>query len=292
MIKFIHNMNKYTVFGIFVIALGTLLITGLFKHPILTVLGVIINAIGLLVMTIGSSISDKKDKSEIIEKISIFKEEINKIKKSSTNEEALNSVKKVENEFNEWAEEFVGNLESKSIKRQKDEILLKETEIDVSNKWRYIYQYVFEVIRQMLEAYNEKANKKIEFTIPALPINLFGEDAEALKCLIIFNENKVWRIGLGKVSPHKREKYTPTIDIRFFIGDKAIDHSQYNSSDSSSIFLHLDIEDEKISVNTLFLNILIGKLKNTYSIKANEYKESIKELFITLIEYELSNLKH
>ena len=119
MIKAKYNINKYVIIGISAIAFGTLLMTGLIKDPKLVVLGVIINAIGLFVMTVGSLISSKKDKSEIIEKISGFREEISTVKSSIASRESLHDVEKIENEFNEWAESFVGNFESKAIERQK-----------------------------------------------------------------------------------------------------------------------------------------------------------------------------
>ena len=79
--KIKYDENKYMIIGSFAIALGTLLITGLFKNRILVVLGVIINVLGLLEMTVGSVTSNKKDKSDIIGKISEFKNEIYTIKK-------------------------------------------------------------------------------------------------------------------------------------------------------------------------------------------------------------------
>jgi len=289
-IKEKHYMNKYIIIGIIAIALGTLLMTWSLKYPKLVVLGVIINAIGLLVMTIGSSISSKKDKSEIIEKISGFREEISTVMSSITSRESLHTVEKIENEFNEWAENFVGNFESKVVERQKDEIILKETELNLSKKWRHVYKYVFEVIQQMLVAYNQKAKNKIEFTVPELPINLFGEEAKSFESFIVFDEYTVWKITLTSVQPHNREKDVPNIDISFILGNNARDQAQHDTG-FNSIALWINPEKESITLSKTFLKKLIGDVKTSYSISVNEYKESIRELFTTLIEYELAKLK-
>jgi hypothetical protein len=291
MIKAKYNINKYVIIGISAIAFGTLLMTGLIKDPKLVVLGVIINAIGLFVMTVGSLISSKKDKSEIIEKISGFREEISTVKSSIASRESLHDVEKIENEFNEWAESFVGNFESKAIERQKNEILLKETEINLSKKWRHVYQYVFEVIRQMLEAYNQKAKNKIEFKVPELPINLYGEEANSFKSFIVFDENTVWTIKLSPVRPHDRKENIPSIDISFFLGDSARKDAQSRTG-FNCIILFINPKEESIGLQKIFLTNLIGDVKNSYSISANEYKASIRELFTTLIEYELVKLKN
>ncbi|MDO8786136.1 MAG: hypothetical protein Q7J12_07960, partial [Syntrophales bacterium] len=189
-------MNKYTIIGIIAIALGTLLMTQLIENRQLIIVGVIINAIGIFLMTKGSSLSTQKDKTEIINKIKGFREEIGVIKNNITNVESLEKIEKIKNEFNEWADNFVSDIESKRVEQQKSEVLLKEKEINLSKKWKHIYQYPFEVIDYMLKAYNQRTGKRIEYIIPELPNNLYDKDAESFKSLIVFNNDTVWTITL------------------------------------------------------------------------------------------------
>lgn len=281
-------MNKYTIIGIFAITVGTLLMTQLIKDQRLIIVGGVINAFGIFLMTKGSSISSNKDKSEIIEKIKGFREEIGVMKSGITDRESLNKIEIIENEFNEWAGNFVSDFESKKVDQQKSEILLREKEIKLSKKWRHIYLYTFEIIQQMLTAYNQRAKNKIEFILPALPYNLFDKDAKSFKSLIIFDDNTVWRITLQIEKPYKKDEI-PNIHINCFFGDdKARKHAEEISFlGDGLLLLIIDLETECLRVHVSFSNDYIGEVKDEYSISADSYKTSIKDLFTTLIEHQI-----
>lgn len=237
-------------------------------------------------MTKGSSISSNKDKSEIIEKIKGFREEIGVMKSGITDRESLNKIEIIENEFNEWAGNFVSDFENKKVEQQKSEILLKEKEIKLSKKWRHIYQYTFEVIQQMLTAYNQRAKNKIEFISPALPHNLFDKDAESFKSFVTFNNNTVWRITLQIKKPYKKDEI-PNIFIDCFFGDSARKRAKEGLRGSTGMILNIDLETECLRVYDYFSNEYFGEVKDKYSISADNYKTSIKDLFTTLIEHQI-----
>ena len=67
-------MNNYAKIGILTIVIGILMTSQLLvSNKIINVLGGIINGVGLYLITKGSLIGSKKDKAEIIEKITDFK---------------------------------------------------------------------------------------------------------------------------------------------------------------------------------------------------------------------------
>jgi hypothetical protein len=103
------------------------------------------NGLGLFALTAGSLLSSRKDKADIMDKIKRFREEIIAAKNAMPIGESAREVEKIENEFSEWAEGFIGEIEGKVVERQITDILLKETEINLSKKWRHLYHYVFEV---------------------------------------------------------------------------------------------------------------------------------------------------
>ncbi|MEK7749498.1 MAG: hypothetical protein AAB277_00795, partial [Planctomycetota bacterium] len=237
--------------GIFAIALGTLFMTQIIQNEKLIVIGGIINAVGLFLMTKGSLVSSKKDKSEIIEKIKGFREEMTIMKGAITNKDSLNEIGKIELEFNEWAETFVGNIESKKVEQEKSEILLKEKEINLSKKWRHIYQYAFELIQQMLTAYNQKAKNKIEFILPELPYNLFDKEAESFKSSIIFSDTTAWTITLQITKPYK-EDTIPSIWIGFYFvkspGNNVRKVAEKYFYADKHLSLSFDLEDESFRI--------------------------------------------
>lgn len=289
-------MNKYVIIGIAAIAIGTIVMTGLFKDPAWMIVGGVINALGIFTMTVGSLNNSKKDKAEIIHKIQGFREEIGAVKKTIPNREQLIAVERIENEFTEWAGTFVTNMESKIVERQKGDILLRENEINLSKKWRHVYEYFFETLNNMLAAYNQKSDKKIEFTIPGLPSDLFGQDAQSFTSIIVFDHSSAWTIVLQIIRPIRYEKI-PNIVIGFHYSkssDKSAMTLAQASGGASRLFLLLenDPERERIKPHFSDSNMQVGDIKHYYSIKQSDYKSSIKELLTTLIEYQLIGLVH
>jgi hypothetical protein len=145
----------------------------------------------------------------------------------------------------------------------------------------------------MLTAYNEQADNKLEFTIPEIPFNLFGEEAKSFKSIIAFNNDNAWAINLQIIRPYKKEKI-PNIVVNFvpsFSGESAKEMAQ-KGVHGTFLLLRLNPENEYIEPTTSELNMHIGNLKDYYSIKLSDYKSSIRELFTTIIEYQLISLVH
>ena len=205
-------MIIYIIIGSLLTIVGYLLILIYGNRKIFIVCGIIINAIGLCFFAVGPMIGANKDKAEIIEKIGEFRNEIGTIKKTITNEDSLKKIDKVENEFNQWADYFVRNIEGKKVEQKKANIILNEKEINLSNKWRYVYQCVFETIDNIGEAYNKRAKNKMEIKIPSLPYNLFSKESMLFKGMIFFSNDVVWTIELSIAKPYEEEK-VPSINI-------------------------------------------------------------------------------
>lgn len=290
-----ETMNRYVIIGIVAIAIGTIVMTGLAQKPAWMIVGGVINGLGLFVMTAGSLISGRKDKAEIMDRIRGFREEIGAVKKAIPIGESLEAVERIENEFSEWAGTFVTNLESKIIKRQKGDILLRESEINLNRKWRHVYEYVIETLRQMLTAYNQKADNKIEFTIPDLPSDLFGEEAQSFRSIIAFDHGSAWAITLQIVRPYKKEEI-PNIVVRFYRSESSDQSAktlaQVGGGRCLFLILSTDPTEERIKLNTDRSDMQIGDIKTYYSIKASDYKSDLRELLTTLIEYQLVSLVH
>jgi hypothetical protein len=267
--------------------------TQIIENGSLIVLGAIINAAGLFLMTKGSLVSSKKDKSDIIDKLKGFREEMTVIKGTITNKESLSILKNIEQEFNEWAETFVGNIESKKVEQQKSDILLKEKELNLSRQWRHIYQYIFEVIQQMLTAYNQKTKNKIDFILPELPYNLFGNEAELFKGSIIFGDSTGWTIVLSITKPYKEDEI-PSMLIHFYFVEssgKNVREAVEKGHGGKLLLLAFDPRRECLRTRQGDPNVYLGKIESEYSISVDKYKTSIKELFTALIEFQIVNLK-
>lgn len=289
-------MNRYVIIGIVAIATGTIVMTGLSQKPAWMIFGGVINGLGLFIMTAGTLISSRKDKAEIMDRIRGFRDEIGEVKKAMPNGESLDAVERIENELSEWAETFVTNIDSKIVERQKGDILVKENEINISRKWRPVYEYFFETLRQMLTAYNQKADNKIEFTIPYLPSNIFSEESKSFSSIIVFNHCSAWAISLKIEKPLKNE-VIPNINIYFYHSESAGESAKSLAQENMRgyvgfLILATDPKEERIQPIVSDSNTHVGDLNTFYSIKPSEFKSAIRDLLTILIEYHLVSLVH
>ena len=284
-------MNIYLSIGIIAITLGTILMTQIIGDGKLVVLGAIIYALGLFWMTKGSLFSSKKDQSELIEKFNEFKEELAAIKGEVMNKDSLDKIEKIEHEFDEWAETFVRNIEGRKVEREKNKILLKEKEINLSKKWRHIYQYAFELIKQILTAYYKKAKDNIAVLLPELPHNLFGKEAKSFKGSVVFSESAAWVIRLVTGELEILEDSIPIIMIYFYFakspGENVRELVEKEGYTGKVVILSFDLENESLNLMNSDRDL---KIANRYSISADNYKNSLKDLFTALIEFQIINL--
>jgi hypothetical protein len=282
------NMNRYLTLGILLIFVGTFCMSQIITYGPLIILGVVLNGLGILSMAKGSSIASDKSKAEIIDRINHFREEIKRAKEISGASESLKEIEVFENEFNEWADDFLKNVESRQIAKKKSEILLREKEIELSKKWRHVYEYLIEVIFHMSAAFNTKSTSAIEFIFSELPENLYSEEAESYRARLIFDDNNAWEIKFLIRRPYKCDEI-PNVVISFFHGEHARQTSIYEKS--TFLILSFEADKKRIILAKDDPNLYIGDLKDSYSIEPNKYKDEIKELFKTLIEYQLISLQ-
>ncbi len=285
-------MNKYLALGIILIVVGTFCMSQVTTYGSLIILGVVLNGLGILSMTKGSSITSDKSKTEIIDRINHFREEIKRAKEKSGSSESLKGIEIYENEFNEWADDFLKNVESRQIAKKKSEILLREKEIKLSKQWRHIYEYLMEVIYHMIVAFNKKSTSMVEFIFSELPRNLFTEETESYRGCLIFDDNNAWTIKFQIKRPYKCDGI-PSVVLNFFHGEHVGQRVRERVERFSSGFLLLSFNLDKkcIELHKIDSNLYVGDVKDSYSIERNKYKDEIKELFKTLIEYQLISLQ-
>ena len=290
--RYLTIMRKYNIIGVIFIAVGTLFMTQLIKDERLILLGVIFNVIGIFCMAKSTYVSSEKSTKEIIDKVSEFRKEINIAKNTKNTVQSSEKIEQVQDEFEKWAEEFIINIESKKIDINKSEIIIKEKEIRLSQEWRHIYEYVFEVVKNMLIAVNNKSKYNIEYKFPKPPNNLFNEEAKNYKAHIIFNKNDAWVIKMQIYRPYKNDEI-PNIVIHFYqrdIYNQTIEEFLKTGTGSKFILLDISIDNKCIEIRKSDSNQYIGDIYDSYSIKASKYKNEIYNLFRVLIEYKLTSL--
>lgn len=247
-------MNIYIVFGIIIIGLGTLLIY------------------------YGSGKNDKQSQKEITDKIEDTQKKIEQLKSDSNVNQT--ELTKVENEFDKWAEEFIGCKEKKKLELEKTIIGNKESRINLNSFWRpQLKEYLIET-KKLISAYNSKANDSIQLEIPDLPDNIFLSNSNPYKAKITFRPDIIWEISIVPANNFSQKEM---VDFQIKIIKDTL--QKYDS----------DTEELAIVLNEKRIQIVI--LKNTRLNLKNipeifEYTDGrLKEIARLLVENQLLHMK-
>ena len=295
-------MNLIIVVGILLIAIGTYLTIvrthgkndgskkeiknnkGVKYKNLIIIIGVTFIAIGTYLTIAGAQKENDVANSEIKVKLQETKDEIEALRKRSNID--TNEINKIDNEFNAWAKDLIENRESYNIRREKEILENKNTKINVSNKWFYIYNYFFSTLNRMIDAFNSNSEKKILKEIPNLPKNLFSEEADSFYVTLEFKKDLIWIIYLQQFHM-SREIEPPIITIKVIDDPKL-----FQDKDLFRIFPH----SLSISIFPAHNSILIDpyakwKFKNLaeeYDIK--DYQISINEILETILRDQILNI--
>ena len=193
-------MNWITILGILVLIIGSIGLA--FEY---TIWGIIINAIGTFLIIYGPEKNTNKENKEIKDKLEEFGKKLENVKKENlTFEVKENKIEELENEFTEWAKNFISNQDEKKLEIEKFEINLREEKVKLSQKWRPFYIYFFENLIKIITAYNS-ANNTQKISIienPSFPANIYNEtykyynESKYFRIIVKFKDKLYWKIFL------------------------------------------------------------------------------------------------
>jgi hypothetical protein len=193
-------MNWITILGILVLIIGSIGLA--FEY---TIWGIIINAIGTFLIIYGPEKNTNKENKEIKDKLEEFGKKLENVKKENlTFEVKENKIEELENEFTEWAKNFISNQDEKKLEIEKFEINLREEKVKLNQKWRPFYIYFFENLIKIITAYNS-ANNTQKISIienPSFPANIYNEtykyynESKYFRIIVKFKDKLYWKIFL------------------------------------------------------------------------------------------------
>lgn len=194
-----------------------------------TFIGLLIAAFGGIIAFVGQRMSATEDsqrpnaKLEAIAKdLTAAKQDLERIKgtpasaeKQTQTTEAEKKITAVESRLQTWAE----NLASQSKKAEhKSSVLESEAEgLRISNKVRPLFQFAIDTVSEAITAYSAKSKSQIKAQIPSLPVDLFSDEAQKYKGVIVFAPNAAWEIRFSAVRPPRK---TNQLNLRISFGTK------------------------------------------------------------------------
>ncbi|MCC9137157.1 hypothetical protein ACFSKU_20875 [Pontibacter silvestris] len=121
------------------------------RMNIYIVIGILIIAIGTFIMYVGSGKSSDKSQKEILEKFEETQHKIDALKSSpNTNSK---EIAKIEDEFNEWANDFIKTKDLKKLDLEKKGLDVKSNRIVLSSKWKPQLDSFFSSLKSMIDVY-------------------------------------------------------------------------------------------------------------------------------------------
>jgi hypothetical protein len=246
----------------------------------ITILGILIIAVGTLTTYYGSSLSSNKDKKEITDKLDNFNQNIEKIKSENIPpQEKTEKINKIKSEFDAWAEQFMNNKDEKKVAIEKNEVIISEQKIQLNNQWRPLYVKFFTSLNKMVTSYN-RVNAESNILLlenPALPNNIYKAKSDKFKVIVQFNTKVYWIIYLRVREPIDKI-LIPSIEILYS------DKTGTSLLSSGDLTLEPYPDQNKIFVETYSIFDKAG-FKNTYDLDPNF--DQITELLKKAFEYQV-----
>lgn len=211
----------------------------------LIILGIIVIGSGTYLIYLGTDLTNKKSQKDIVKKIENTQSSIESLKNLARDDSLDIKIKNVETEFNEWADDFLKNIETKKLKIEKKKITTLESRIEESKKWLPGYKNFLDVIKKSLDAFNLKTKSNIKYNLPQIPNNIFINSEINYTGTIFFKNNIIWEIAI--IPPDEMDNnYKPGAFIYMY--DKNVMSEKYinRQSQATDILYLSSSEDSKI----------------------------------------------
>ncbi|MEJ7673671.1 MAG: hypothetical protein WKF59_13460 [Chitinophagaceae bacterium] len=163
---------KKNTLGYYVTGLGALLLS--VENVFIKILGAILTVTGGILIYNLNQQESVADKAEIIERIEHFSRKIKLIKAETENTETADKVIEVQQEFDDWANNFKKNYVEKKLELTRTNLEGEKIKIELSKDFRYIYVAFLYNLKNLIVSYNQIATSKIQIVSEKdLPFNLF-----------------------------------------------------------------------------------------------------------------------
>jgi hypothetical protein len=270
-------MNFHIIIGILLIALGT----GVTVYGYSIIVGILLNALGMGIMVYGQLVKSKVDSAEVSrvlqDKVDNVLKRIDEVREGETDEASVGKIQQIEEEFKNWASEFLKNRELRKVELARTELDSVDVQLKVSNEWRPIFEYVLTTIESMAKAYNAKSGETIKVDFPSIPPNLYSEEASNYGGRVIFQNKVVWLVRFLSSKPPKKEN--PPQMIISFQKDEAKGYL-------GSYFSIKSIDDNSFITYLTGPNVpTAAGIEGKYPI--DSYRDSLKPIMRRLFEAQL-----
>ncbi|TKJ42117.1 hypothetical protein CEE37_00125 [candidate division LCP-89 bacterium B3_LCP] len=255
-------MNLYIYIGLILIALGT----GL------TIYGGFVR----------NKIENDKTRHTFNQKIEEVKSKIDDAKSSDLSDSVSvkDSLLVIEQDFQDWANEFLGTFEARKLDFKKMKLSEVDREITASKKARPVFDFLLNTIQNLTNVYREELGLKIESDFLNIPENLYHDDLKgSLFGKIKYSEDVIWKMGI--YASREVEGELPSFHIEV---DNSYDDNLHQGRISTLRF-GLDEPGELVTVRRSEYFPLKVDIQDTIPI--SEYKKEFPAIVKKLVEMQI-----
>jgi hypothetical protein len=183
-----------------------------------TIVGIIVVGLGTLLVVKGQMVQSRHDSSSVEHKIDEIREELAKAK-SASDSPVIDSI---QSEFDAWAQDFLKTKDEQKLDLQRERLATLSSQLQLSSAARPLYQTFIDALRGAVAAYNSRSTHQIRAELSDLPGNLFDEARkEPYFGWIAFSDTVYWHVSL--LSPNRPPiRNPPSLHIDLAVGKERI----------------------------------------------------------------------
>ncbi|HAF16298.1 MAG TPA: hypothetical protein DCK99_21890 [Blastocatellia bacterium] len=197
---------------------------------------------------------------------------------SEANKEAEKKLSNIEQDFSQWASDFIKNRDLKKLDLERQKLDARSKELEISKKYRPLLQYTIDVLKRVLQAYNATASAAFDIRLSDLPNNLYAVDTTVCEIgTVEFGSGVKWHV--------------------YVIVNKPAD-------ERNSPYFQIDIQDPRIKTSDVFRieptppNFTVHSYGGGIAGVANKdtvgplssFESPIREIVQRLVETQISSL--
>ena len=251
--------------------------------------GIILIIVGTFLAVFGSILQGEKSASADFlsqqQQYENLAQKIDSLKQKRADHITTKQIAEIQKEFMEWIDS--GSLEegNKRHELQSKIVEMEQKHADLSEKWRHVYEYFYQVLETTLQEYNSAGITNAVYEIPELPSNLFSTEGSNYTVKVTFSTGKEWHIR-HNVSNNQDSSTLPKIIFQFG------EHGDSPMRFKLWITMILNVKQNRMRIKKAGPMVaVLEDIPSQISIRSYRYRSIFRELTRSLIEYELMRMQ-
>jgi hypothetical protein len=242
-----------------------------------TILGLILVALGTVLMTYGGVFQARTDGKSSEEKLDKISHDLADLRGKPKTELSEDAITRVEHDVEEWAKDFASDKQRRKLvidqKRSDHDNIAEHT----ASLGRDYFAFALSVMRDALHSYSERSSVPITVNLPQVSDRLFADADVRYEGDVVFSRTHRWQI-ITLTTHDSNDVAPPMIIIRLINGISGREKGEFMlrfAADMKTFFIRFQ-QDFQLALS----------MDSTHK-PITEYEPMTKSLLLKLIEFQL-----